>query len=217
MQKGGNNSLLFIFFHTATLSIPLISSQKLNGVMIKYISLTLLLLLSASRVYSQKMAVATNGADYLNLFTINGGFSFALSRSVTMEWSMRYNPFVYNLSGSRKEIQNKRLALYTGVRYWPWHVYSGWFIMGNLNFTRFNMGGIFSMKSYEGDAYALTFGGGYALMLSSKFNLDFAFSFMTGYSRYKRYGCTSCGPVEAKKKQLFITPDNIYIQLSYLF
>lgn len=198
--------------------MPLFSPKMKNRVMLKYLFFSFVIFVfSGNSVYSQKIAISTNAVDYVNLFTLNGTFSYAVTRNMTMEISMRYNPFVYNLSDSDRQMQNKRLAFYTGMRYWPWHVYSGWFISGNMNYTRFNTGGIFSEKSYEGDAYALAFGGGYALMLSSKFNLDFALSVMAGYGRYRRYSCPSCGLVEANKKQVFIAPDNILVQLSYLF
>ena len=180
---------------------------------LKYLLPFAILFFSGAELRAQKVALSTNIADYVNLFTLNGTVSCAASQKMTLELSARYNPFVYERSASDRQFQNKRISVYAGTRYWPWHVYSGWFVSGYVNFTRFNTGGLFSQKTYEGDS----FGGGYALMLSPRFNMDFALSLMAGYGKYRRYSCPSCGSVEAVKKQVFIAADNIIVQLSYLF
>ena len=184
---------------------------------LKYLLPLAILLFQGTGLRAQKMALSTNIADYVNLFTLNGAISCAASQNMTLELSARYNPFVYERSGSDRQFQNKRISVYAGTRYWPWHVYSGWFVSGYIGFTRFNTGGLFSQKTYEGDAYGLSFGGGYALMLSPRFNMDFALSFMAGDGKYRRNSCPSYGSVDAVKKQVFIAADNIVVQLSYLF
>lgn len=168
-------------------------------------------------LHAQRFSVTTNLGDILELGTISGGLSYGVSRHFSLNGSVRYNPFTFKSAGSERQMQARQLHFSIGSRYWPWHQYSGWFVMGNLSFAKYNKGGIFSQTTYEGNAYGLSVGGGYALMLSQNLNLDLGLSAMTGVTDYKKYSCPRCGEMVEKGRKVFVAPEQIIIQLSYLF
>ncbi len=166
---------------------------------------------------AQRMTASTNLLNYLNFGTINGEFGLALNQHLSLSIQVKYNPFIYIYNSGESQFQNKQLTAAGGLRYWPWHVWSGWFVSGTVGGTEFNRGGIISQETYEGSAVGVTLGGGYALMLNPHLNMDFGVGVMGGYADYVRYRCPKCGPVEMRQKRLFIAPNNILVQLSYLF
>ena len=111
------------------------------------------LALSAS---AQNWAVSTNVMDYVSLGTINAQLSAGVGRRITIEGEARYNPWIFHKGDVSKQMQNKHQTYALGVRYWPWHIYSGWWITCMAQYQEYNWGGIFSPKTEEGDAFGLS-------------------------------------------------------------
>lgn len=159
------------------------------------------------------MYVATNLLDYLNLGTINAEFGL----SPWPEWSFylkgRYNPFTYNFDG---QIQNRVAGGAIGARYWFWYSNSGWFLNAHTGYSKYNTGGIADSYAYEGDAVSVAMGGGYALMLSKRLNLDFALGIQGGHTSYTKYACPKCGKIIGRSKKIFVAPANMLVQLSLI-
>ena len=171
----------------------------------------------SNSILAQKVAVSTNLLDYVNFGTINCEIGLGLSQHFSIYVQGRYNPFEYKFVRGSRQVNNKQLSTALGVKYWLWHTYSGLFVSGQVACSRYNRGGITSDTTYEGDAVGMTLGVGYALMLKEHLNLDFGLGVMGGYTHYTRYSCPSCGRIENKGKRLFLAPDNVLVQLSYLF
>ncbi len=171
---------------------------------------------SCGTLYAQRLSVATNLLGYANLGTINGEIGLGVSRHFSVYLQTKYNPFTYR-EGREDQFQNRQATLSAGCRYWFWHTWSGWFLSGQAGYSKYNVGGIISQKSTEGDAFGITFGGGYALMLTKRLNIDFGAGVMGGLADYSKYSCTKCGKMEKKGKRLFVAPNNILVQLSYMF
>lgn len=171
----------------------------------------------------QEFSLSTNFLEYLNFGTINGEFGL----SVTPKWSVylqgRYNPFTFSRKGKvmsngyNSQMQNRQLSVALGVKYWFWYTNSGWFVSSYARCVKYNRGGIFNDDTYEGTAYGITLGGGYSLMLNKHFNLDFGVGIMLGHTAYIKYLCPKCGKVTGEDKKIFTAPDNLLVQLSYLF
>lgn len=74
-----------------------------------------------------QFSVGTNLVGYANLVTINA----EVGMSVAKKWSVlvhgKYNPFVFS-EGEQKQMQHKQITAGAGIRFWPWHVNSGWFV-----------------------------------------------------------------------------------------
>ena len=184
---------------------------------VKWILLSsLLLFICRGNLYAQRFSAATNLLGYANFGTINGEIGLALSQHFSIYMQGKYNPFDYN-KGTAEQLQNKQASLSVGGKYWLWHVWSGWFLMGQAGYTNYNRGGIVSNETFEGDAYGITLGAGYALMLTKKINMDFGAGLMGGFTDYRKYSCPKCGKLEDKGKKVFVAPNNILVQLSYMF
>lgn len=163
--------------------------------------------------YGQNMYISTNLVDYLNLGTINGEFGLSPSPNWSFHIRGRYNPFSFDMGAP---IQNRVASFMGGTRYWPWYAYAGWFLSANAGYSKYNTGGIFSSASYQGDAWHLSVGGGYALMLSKRFNLDFGLGMQGGYTSYIKFACPRCGKIEGRDKRLYVAPSNIMVQLTMI-
>ncbi len=179
--------------------------------------LLFLLFIYGNNLFAQRISVATNLLGYINFGTLNAEVGLGVSQHISIYMQGKYNPFEYKGGLSGSQINNKQLSVALGCRYWPWHNHSGWFMLGHIGYVNYNRGGIISKSTYEGDAYGITVGAGYALMLNEHLNLDFGAGVMGGYTDYTKYRCPSCGKIETKEKKMFLAPNNLLVQLSYLF
>lgn len=195
-------------------------APKQNGAMkYKTIILTALALSFAAfcsgRACGQNISVASNGADWLFLGSINAEVGYPLSRNYTLNAKASWNPFSFG-NGSTKT-QYKHISVASGVRYWPWFVNSGWFADTYLTWNKFSISGIINKKSYEGSAVGATIGGGYALMLSKGLNLEMGLCAFIGSATYTKYSCTVCGEKEGKSRGFVVSPGNVLLQIAFIF
>ena len=174
-------------------------------------------LFASQTLMAQRYAVSTNAADYFNLCTINAEASFACAKQWTLTAGFRYNPFQFNRQKTGREFQNKTRTVAIGARYWPWHVYSGWWLSGNIQYQEYNAGGILSRTTREGDRYGGSLGFGYNRMLGRHFNLDLGLKIWAGMDRYREYECPVCGLTVDRGNRFFLLPDEILIAFSYVF
>lgn len=167
----------------------------------------------SQKLKAQNYYVATNLIDYLYLITLNAEAGV----NVDAQWSLylkgKYNPFSFDFG---KRIQHKQATVAVGAKYWFWYHNSGWFVNSHIGYSRFNMGGIVDRYGYQGNAYGLTLGGGYALILTKRLNLDFGLGFTVGYSSYSKYMCPTCGKFIEKQKKIYVAPSNLLVQLSVM-
>lgn len=166
---------------------------------------------------AQNWSVSTNLMDYVSLGTVNVQGSAGVGRRVSIEASARVNPWTFHKGDPEKQMQNRHQTYAAGVRYWPWHIYSGWWVSGMAQYQEYNRGGIISQTTEEGDAFGLSAGGGYSLMFHEHINLDFGLSFWTGQKTYITYACPSCGKITDKGSKWFIMPNEIRVALQFIF
>ena len=167
--------------------------------------------LCAANGSAQNMHLATNLLDYLNFGTINCEFGLSPAPKWSFYVKGRYNPFTYKFGDN---LQNRVASAALGAKYWFWYANSGWFINSRLGYGVYNTGRIFDEFAYEGHALGVAFGGGYALMLGKKWNLDFSLGVQVGGSSYTKYSCSRCGKVLEQKTRMFVFPADIGVQLS---
>lgn len=180
------------------------------------VALALLLFAAAWEAGAQTWSVSTNAMDYMNFGTLNVEGGVAASRHWSLTAVAKYNPFLFqNREG---EPVSARQQLYgAGVRYWPWHVFSGWWAGARLQYQEYNRGGIRSAETDEGDRYGLGLSGGYSYMLSSHWNLDMGLGFWGGYDRFVTYSCPVCGITRQEASRLFLLPADVLLSLVYVF
>lgn len=173
------------------------------------------MLLSALSASAQKWSISTNAAEWANLGTINADGSVAAGRHTTFGVGFRYNPWSFGSDGD--QFQNKQRTAYVYGRWWPWNIYSGWWLGGKAQVEEFNQGGIFKRKTEEGNAYGAGLSGGYTLMLHKNLNLDFGAGFWGGYTMYTVYECPTCGRIADSGSKWFIMPSDLIMSLVYVF
>ena len=165
---------------------------------------------------AQKASVSTNLLDYACLGTFNVEASYSLSRHWSLTASVRYNPFTF-YKGEQRQFQYRQQSYAVGVRAWPWHSYSGWWFAGKVRYQEYNVGGIFTRETEEGDKAGLSVCAGYSLMISRHFNVEFGLGLWSGAAWYRKYSCQSCGLTIEDGRKWFLHPDDLMISLAYVF
>ncbi len=104
------------------------------------------------------MSVSTNVVDCANFGTINAEASVALGRHWSLNAGVRYNPWTFGEGADA--VQNRTRTVSVGGRWWPWNVYSGWWVGGRAQWEEYNRGGIRTPETEEGDAWGAALSGG---------------------------------------------------------
>lgn len=164
---------------------------------------------------AQNLSLETNLVGYACLGTMNAEGSCAVARHWTVNAGARYNPFAWNLPSGRMQL--KQLSVSAGTRFWLWHVYSGWWLSGKAQYQQYNVGGILSDETREGDRAGAVFSAGYTHMISPKFNITFGAGAWGGMDWYKKYDCPVCGLTIDSGRKPFFMPDDLIIAISYVF
>lgn len=178
-------------------------------------ALMVLLLVACVQAAAQELAVATNIADYLNFGTLNMEASYGFARHWSADASVKYNPFTFGSDAD--EMQNRQRSISAGVKYWPWHIYSGWWIAGNVRCQEYNVGGVKSEETSEGDRLGSGIQGGYSYMVSQHLNLNIGAGAWAGRDVYTVYACPRCGRIVEQGSKFFFLPSDIILSLAFIF
>lgn len=153
--------------------------------------------------------------------TFNIGGEFRLSRYLTLDASINYNPWQF--SNNRKW---KHFLIQPELRYWINEPFNKHFIGTHLLYTHYNVGnldlplGIFpGLKEYryQGDAFGLGVSYGYQWILSPRWNLEASFGFGYLYLNYSQYNCKTCGEkVKNNGPKHYFGPTKAAISLIYV-
>lgn len=179
-------------------------------------ALVLSLLLVPEWLSAQKFTISTNIIEYANLGTLNLDASYAFARRWSVNVGARYNPFSFKNS-REDDFHNKQQSYSVGVRFWPWHVCSGWWLGTKLRYQEYSTGGIISPITEEGDRWGAGVYAGYSYMLHRHVNIDFGVGLWGGGAKYSSYSCPRCGVTVDSGDKAFILPDDIMISLVYVF
>ena len=177
----------------------------------------LLFLLAGGMVQAQKLSLSVNLLECAQLGTLNMDASYALGRHWSITAGARYNPFTYNEGNPERQFQARQQSYAVGARLWPWHIMSGWWFAAKLRWQEYNMGGIWSPQTREGDRFGGGLYAGYAHMLAPHMNLEFGIGLWTGADVYKVYSCPVCGLTTDSGIKSFVLPDDIMLALVYVF
>ena len=181
----------------------------------KLLVLMTAVLLSIIPISAKRFSVSTDLLGYAALGTMNLDVSYALSRRWSLTAGVRYNPFSFSSDNEQFQLRQQSYAI--GARLWPWHIWSGWWFASKLRYQEYNIGGIFSPETEEGDRLGAGLYAGYTYMVSSHFNLEFGLGFWAGADKYRRYSCPECGITVDEGDRGFILPDDVMVSLVYVF
>ncbi len=166
---------------------------------------------------AQKLSFSTDLLGCAFLGTLNAEVSVAVTRKWSVLASARYNPFTFRKDDPDRQFQMRQQSYAAGVRMWPWHTGSGWWLAGKLRYQEYNWGGLVSRSTREGDRFGAGIYAGYTHMLSPHLNLEFGAGLWSGLEMYRTYSCPSCGLTMGKGRSAFILPDDVMISVAYVF
>ena len=172
-------------------------------------------LLLCGAVSAQNFSIATNVLDYVNLGTLNMEASCGLARKWSVSAGIKYNPFTFGEGSSG--FSERQRSVDAGARFWPWHIYSGWWLGGKLKWQEYNHGGLRTREATEGDRFGGSLAAGYSFMLNTHLNLDVGLGLWGGYDKYIAYECLKCGRVTGSGEKFFVLPNDILLTISYIF
>ena len=184
---------------------------------IKTVLPLLVFLLLGGAARAQKFSVSVNILETAQLGTLNMDASYALDRHWSLTAGARYNPFTYNGGDPERQFQARQQSYAVGTRLWPWHIMSGWWFAAKLRWQEYNVGGIVSPQTKEGDRFGGGLYAGYAHMLAPHLNIEFGIGLWAGADIYKVYSCPLCGLTIDGGVKSFVLPDDITIALVYVF
>lgn len=176
-------------------------------------------LLLCGSAFAQKLQVSTNTIGWMCLGTLNAEVNFAVHRHWSIGLSGRYNPFSFGdrSNPDARTFQMKQRCVSASARWWPWHIYSGWWLAGKAQWQEYNMGGILSQQTEEGNRYGAGLTAGYSHMISRHFNVEMGLGFWGGVKEYTVYACPTCGTRLEGGIKSFILPNDIVVAFSYVF
>lgn len=180
----------------------------------KFMFLLLTTMFSVS-LHSQEVSLSTNLADYANRGTLNLEASWGFARHWSVEAGVKYNPFSFGEGDDQS--QKRQRSIYAGAKYWPWHIYSGWWLSGDMRYQEYNEGGLSSPETVEGDRVGASVHGGYSYMVSQHFNLNLGAGVWAGRDVYRIYACPVCGRMLDSGSGFFALPSDIILSLAYIF
>ena len=175
------------------------------------------MLLACTEAAAQRFSLSTDILATACLGTLNADVSMNVSRKLSLCAGVRYNPFTYMSEDPQKQFQYRQRSFSAGLRMWPWHTGSGWWLSGKLRYQEYCFGGLLSRQVREGDRAGAGLYAGYTHMLSSCFNIEFGVGAWMGVDLYRKYDCQVCGRTLASGNSFFILPDDVMISLVYVF
>jgi len=164
---------------------------------------------------AQNYSISTNVLDYVDFGTLNLEASCGIARRWSVSAGVKYNPFSWGEGPSEK--MDRQRTVEAGARFWPWHIYSGWWLSGKLKYQEYNTGGIVSPQASEGDRYGGSLSAGYSYMLNTHLNLDIGLGLWSGVDRFVVYECVRCGRSLGGGEKFFLLPNDILLTISYIF
>ncbi len=170
--------------------------------------------------FAQRLQVSTNALGWMCLGTMNAELNVAVAKNWSVGISGKYNPFSYETSAddnSKRQFQMRQRTVAALARWWPWHVYSGWWIAGKAQWQEYNMGGILSSSTEAGKRFGGGLSAGYSHMISTHLNVEMGLGLWGGLKDYAVYACPTCGRKTASGVQSFVMPDSLSVALSYVF
>jgi hypothetical protein len=124
----------------------------------------LILLGTGMAARAQKVSLNTDLVDWGYFGTINLEAGFSVSQHFSLMAGARYNPWEFK-TRLDKDMYKKQITEYVGARWWPWYVYSGWWVGAKVQHSYFSETGMWRPALENKQAIGAGLSGGYTLML----------------------------------------------------
>lgn len=165
--------------------------------------------------------ISTNLFDWADLGTVNLDFGYAFARHFSAQVGVKFNPWSFKTQGPITLVQNQQKSASLGVRYWPWYVFSGWWVCAKAQYCDYAETGIWRPEYDSGKAVGGGLSAGYTLLISKNFNIEFGAGFWGG--KLLEHTLANCpdpdcmdNPRESGPKN-FIALNDLNISLHWVF
>lgn len=173
---------------------------------------------------AQQEAIKTNLLYGGATLTPNLGLEFGLSRKLSLDLSVGYNP--WNLKGT-KDSNEKLVHLMTQaeLRYWTCQKFDGHFFGVHGLYSQYNIGQkkldfIFGSDSkdyrFQGTAIGGGFSYGYQWILGKRWSLEATIGIGAAYLSYDKYECKTCGNLVGTENKFYFGPTRVGINIVYI-
>lgn len=164
----------------------------------------------------KRWSIGTNALQWLNFGTPNLALGVAVGRHFSLELGGRYNSWKFKTK--KTPIWNQQQTGWLGFRYWPWYVYSGFWLGLKAQYSGISTTGIWRPALETGQGVGARLSLGYTFMLSSYCNLELGMGAWGGrYLKYTLYGCPECMDIREQGPRWFGTLDDISLSFHFLF
>ena len=161
-----------------------------------------------------QFVLSTNIVDWANLLTLNLEAGVGFHQHFSVQAGAKYN----NLDFAKGELFCHQTTAYAGARYWPWYVFSGWWLGAQARYTKYEETGLWRPALDTGTAIGCGLSIGYTLMLNEKLNLEFGTGIWTGRRyEYTLYCCPNCMDVRESGPSGFLAMNDISLAVMYVF
>lgn len=157
--------------------------------------------------------------------TFSLGVEFRLSKRLSLDLPVNYNPWTF--SNARKI---KHILVQPELRYWIYEPFNGHFLGVHGLWSLFNVGnlslppaveemmGYGDLKNYryEGNLYGIGISYGYHWMLSNRFSLEATLGLGYVYLDYDRFKCNKCGAKLGHETKNYFGPTKVGLSLIYM-
>lgn len=142
-------------------------------------------LFNGTKAHAQSIAVSTNVVDWCDFVTMNVEAGLPFSKHFSVHAQIKVNPWVWGIKEGKAAYEDivdletagflkKKTQVGLSLRYWPWYVFSGFWVKAKAQFSSYDRGGKFlGQQRCIGDAVGLGLGAGYTYMLSHNWNIEF--------------------------------------------
>lgn len=187
--------------------------QKNESTMIKRMMwASLLCLLSYFGTAKAQFYSGSINIPALATATLSGDLSMTLNRTYSLHANVSINPFAI------EKMRMQHISIQPQIRWWSSESYRGFFLGGHAMFVGYHIGiPKFSKWKYEGVAYGGGIDVGYALPLSTKWNMEFEIGGSYLWADYTIGKCKTCSyPIKTEQKG-YLLPTKLAVSLVYLF
>ncbi|MGM9749286.1 MAG: DUF3575 domain-containing protein [Candidatus Cryptobacteroides sp.] len=165
-----------------------------------------------------KFALSTNAVEWANFGTINLEAGMGVSQHFSIQAGALYNPWQFKIQNTGDFMYNKQTSAFVGARWWPWYVFSGWWVGMKAKYTDAAITGVWRPALKETTSAGVGLSCGYTLMIHERLNIDFGIGCWGGYHfKYNLYDCPKCMEIRESGARGFIGIDTVSISLMYVF
>lgn len=190
----------------------------------RFLTITLLLfaIVSTFQITAQErktsVALSTDLVDWAYFGTANLEAGVSVHRHFSLQAGAKLNPWSFKTHKLGLDLYHKQTSAYAGFRYWPWYVYSGWWLGAQAQYTGYSETGVWRHALDTGKALGAGLSFGYTLMLHENLNLEFGAGLWAGRRfQYTLYCCPECLQVRESGPGNFVALNDISISVMYVF